>query len=356
MWRQRLESRVRDLVEHAQAGKPLEDSLVELKREWPGPAKASRRIAAHANAARGEEIIWIIGIDEKSGRVHGVEPEELANWWPQVQNRFDEDVAPEMRHIFVSTPHGRLAALAFDTDRGPYVIKVSQDPVTREVPWRDGTRTRTARRSELLKVLLPAASVPTAAVVTLRAVAELQGAQEANHPYGLAERPERIAVTVFGKLYINPPEDRVVLPDYAMTGMIDWNPRRTRQAAPPETPVSPSLNNQAFFTAQGSHRVEAHPLGIEHRHGSVYVNGAGEMDVRATALVDADFVRAVRRTKLLRVAFRFPVAGDYGAIVADCVLNRAPWPTDMGREQRPEDLGVWVAAASRTTAPDDTWM
>jgi hypothetical protein len=341
MWRQRLEYRAREVIEQAQAREAIEDSLVELKREWPTPAKAGRRIAAHANAARGEEILWLIGIDEKSGRIHSVEPEELANWWPQVQLCFDEGVSPLMRQIFIGTPQGRVAALFFETDNAPYVIRVPEDPVTREVPWRDGTRTRTARRSELLKVLIPAVSVPAATVVSLRAMAERIEPKSASSTYGIQAEEEHVSIRIHGKVYIDPPTELIVLPDHAMTGRVDWNPRGSRRSAPPETALVPRLSNEYYFTAQGTHRVEAHPLGIEHRHGSVYVNGAGEMELEASGSLEAEYATAVRRTKLLRVFLGFPVAGGFGAIRAAALLEAAPWPTDMGRKERSEDLGVW---------------
>ena len=48
---------------------PIEDDRVELKAEWPDALKAARRIAGHANAARGEPILWLIGVDEKAGAI-----------------------------------------------------------------------------------------------------------------------------------------------------------------------------------------------------------------------------------------------------------------------------------------------
>jgi hypothetical protein len=41
----------------------VEDDLIEFKRTWIKPHKAARRIAAHANAARGQDILWLIGVD-----------------------------------------------------------------------------------------------------------------------------------------------------------------------------------------------------------------------------------------------------------------------------------------------------
>lgn len=44
------------VIDCVKKGQPNEDFLVELKRDWIEKEKAARRIASHANAARGENI------------------------------------------------------------------------------------------------------------------------------------------------------------------------------------------------------------------------------------------------------------------------------------------------------------
>jgi hypothetical protein len=61
------------------------DFLVELKREWILEIKAARRIAGHANAARGENYTLAIGVDEKQG-VIGADAANLASWYPAVES------------------------------------------------------------------------------------------------------------------------------------------------------------------------------------------------------------------------------------------------------------------------------
>ena len=47
-------------------------------------------------------------------------------------------------------------ALLFETDRAPFVVRYPSDGQgSHEVPWRDGTGVRTARRSDLLSILVP---------------------------------------------------------------------------------------------------------------------------------------------------------------------------------------------------------
>ena len=161
MRRQQLELITIKAVERVLSGERNEDSLIELKSEWPEVSKA-RQLAGHANSARGEEIIWIIGVDERSRRLSKPIPQDLAQWWAQMSKKFDGQVVPEMMDLAVPIgDEGSVTALAFQTDRSPYLITVQGGAVEREIPIRDGTRTRSATRYEVLRLLIPAASVPT---------------------------------------------------------------------------------------------------------------------------------------------------------------------------------------------------
>jgi hypothetical protein len=77
------------IIDSVKNGKPIEDSRVELKREWPSDHwKSARQIAGHCNAARGEHVLWLVGIDQKKG-VMGAVYAELSNWFAQVDACFD---------------------------------------------------------------------------------------------------------------------------------------------------------------------------------------------------------------------------------------------------------------------------
>ncbi|MFJ5217221.1 hypothetical protein ACIP98_21165 [Streptomyces sp. NPDC088354] len=171
MRRQQLEIVVIKAVERVLTGLGNEDSLIEFKSEWPDASKA-RQLAGHANSARGEEIVWIIGVDEKARTLTAPEPPDLAKWWAQLSKRFDGQVAPEITDLAVPVGDGGLVtALLFQTDRSPYLVTVHGGAVEREIPMRDGTRTRSATRFEVLKLLSPAASVPQLAVLEASAEA-----------------------------------------------------------------------------------------------------------------------------------------------------------------------------------------
>jgi hypothetical protein len=73
---------------------PIEDTRVELKSTWIDVNNAARRIAGHANAARGAEILWVIGLHEKQGIV-GAKYQELSEWYSKVQSQF-ESLCPQL--------------------------------------------------------------------------------------------------------------------------------------------------------------------------------------------------------------------------------------------------------------------
>jgi hypothetical protein len=75
------------VIDQVVSGKPNEDSRVELKADWPiDYSKAARRIAGHANAARGDPILWLIGVDQATG-VKKCTPMDPATWFAGVTVR-----------------------------------------------------------------------------------------------------------------------------------------------------------------------------------------------------------------------------------------------------------------------------
>lgn len=166
-----LELRVSELLGRVANRQGVESQLTELKASWPDPPeKAARQLAGHANAARGERILWIIGADEKSGTITTPGGDHL-QWWTRVQARFDE-LAPELLLDAAVPYQGQtVRALMFDTRRAPYVVKVEGGDRL-EVPWREATGTRSARHSDLIRLLVPQLRAPdvepTNGVVWLR--------------------------------------------------------------------------------------------------------------------------------------------------------------------------------------------
>lgn len=177
-----LEARVLQVVDTVLRGDNNEDSRFELKAEWPSDhARAARQIAGLANAGSGEDVVWIIGIDEKAHALREVAPTELQNWWLATAKRFSE-VAPELQALVVPTPSGEsVVALAFDTSRAPYLITTDgKGGVEREIPWREGNATRSARRSEILRTVVDQSRTPQLELVR----ASLEFEVQRHHPGG----------------------------------------------------------------------------------------------------------------------------------------------------------------------------
>ncbi len=148
-----LEAWARKIVDKVRTHSPVEDSTVELTSAWIRDRDAARRLAGQANAVRSDAVLWLIGIDEKAGTVPGAPPEEVANWLPAVKKHFDGP-APELLHqLNIDVAGKTVVALLFDVRNTPYVVKGAGGEVTHEVPWREGTRTFSANREQLLRLL-----------------------------------------------------------------------------------------------------------------------------------------------------------------------------------------------------------
>jgi hypothetical protein len=199
MRRHEIESWAYSVIERVRSGALNEDSRVELKREWIPAEKAARRLAAHANSALGEPILWLIGVDQKSGELIQ-SLNDLATWWPSVTKHFD-GMPPEVVDIALSVDGKMIMALCFDTEQRPFVVKLKQDFL--EVPWRDGTRTRSATRSELIRLLSPVVDLPNFEILNANFVAK----QTQPEPKSIWELTVTLTIYVFPKK-----EGRVVFP------------------------------------------------------------------------------------------------------------------------------------------------
>jgi hypothetical protein len=207
---EQIEAWVLSIVDRVREKQPIEDDRVELKADWPDAAKAARRIAGHANASGGGSLLWIIGLDEQRGVVPFATTDP-AMWVQQLHAQFD-GLGPSVETLSVPTDGGGVYALLFDTARRPFVVKNSVHgtsgggPVSLEVPWREGTAVRSARREDLIRLLVPALNLPAFEVLEVNASASLVDASE--------EHPEKsLDWSVSVELYVTPrTSERVVLP------------------------------------------------------------------------------------------------------------------------------------------------
>jgi len=168
MQKHQIEAWALAVIERIRTGGTNEDSRVEFKKEWISAGKAARRLAAHANSALGEPILWLIGVDQKTGEFAQT-AYDLANWWPSVKSYFD-GITPDLVDVALSIDGKTIMALYFDTERRPFVVKSSGDRL--EVPWRDGTRVRSANRNELIRLLSAVVDLPNFEVLHANFVAK----------------------------------------------------------------------------------------------------------------------------------------------------------------------------------------
>src|SRR5262245_28306219 len=103
------------VVERVEKQHTVEDVRVELKTDWPNDAnKVARRLAGHANAARGEPVLWLIGVDEENG-VTGASASNLSDWFAMVQSEFD-GVAPRLTEASFGYKGKSVVAIYVETD------------------------------------------------------------------------------------------------------------------------------------------------------------------------------------------------------------------------------------------------
>lgn len=292
-------------------GYSVEDDLVECKAQWPegGAPKTARRIAGSANAARGAEVLWIIGLDEDSRRVVDADPTEHATWWDQVERCFADAVVPDKQIVNVTTEHGTVTAVAFSTDRAPYLVTTDgKGGFDRDVPWRSGTKTRTAKRHELLSILVDKISVPTIEAITLEMRSSIGD--------GLDRTGER-KLSIVGSLFFSA-RSPVMLPTHRWTvscSSDEWS----------DDPIA--------LTAQFSPNSEPdHPQGIHVRNAGLVVNGSDAVRFRAEQIGLLPYQQSsISFQPFFTVKLTMPIDGDTRSVVGQWRLRHRPANTAAGR-------------------------
>ena len=154
---QEIELWARDVVNSVLNGRPVEDSRVELKAQWIEASKAAERLGGHANAARGESILWLVGVDERNKSLTDVDNTEKGSWYKSVDKFFDGFAPRLLVDVNFKVDGKTVVALFFDTaTETPFVIKNSGGGYPEyTVPWRVGTDLRATSRANLLRLLVP---------------------------------------------------------------------------------------------------------------------------------------------------------------------------------------------------------
>lgn len=307
------------------AHQPIEDDRVELKAAWLDPQRAARRLAAHGNSARGDAILWLIGVDERAETVPGVDPEEFSNSWTQVTSWFLE-LAPTVQHLNVPFRDVTVAALLADTSRAPFVVRnpahgaPGGGPVESEVPWREGTAVRSARRSDLLSILSPAQSVPSFEVLSGELVLRLvESTNEA--PY--------LAWTLEMRLYaIVPMGSQVVIPFHHCSASVELGERTPQlpdvevrhptsyESLPDPSPVDQrGLPRLAASLTGTQGRFVRNSLTVEATDDEVLIGGPGRLSLRANGREPAEGVLPAGQSGVATVRMR-PIGAETEVVIA----------------------------------------
>ena len=278
-----IESWTLDVVDHVKAHLRVEDSRVECKAAWIDPVQAARRIAGHANAARGEGILWVMGLDEKRGLVVGVTLTEFSAWWAKVESQFDEGMAPAVQDVAVHVDKRKAVdALYMETDRAPFVIRNPGHGTVKgmpkfEVPWREGTAVRSASRAEILRLLVPRMRQPEIEVL------------QAEGTYWPGKRPNELNLRMRLVLYVMPrPGAPLVIPFHRCIVSL-------MRAGLPEPAVLSKLSAETH----GDPRVlrsggsPADPRSVYATGGEVVFNGSGAVGFIAMGRGPDDFARRI---------------------------------------------------------------
>lgn len=311
-----------DIIETVVGGGRVEDDRVEAKRLWPvDHRRAARQIAGLANAAAGEPIMWIVGLDEDGHQVCDAGDCEPSNWWNQVSSRFSE-IPPDLTLLRVVTPHGPVAVLWMDTGRTPYVVTTDGvGGVDREVPWRRGTALRSAHRSEILRSVIGEAQTPQMdSIAGWVRVVRPRGPQR-TAGVGMETGRQDLEITYSLTAYVEALEP-VRLPEHRWT--LHASTSRWASALSIQHISGPLAH--AGSTASGLTRFE--PVGsiVYVPNSGLHINGSDSITVGGHTQVpdeggelESIFARAQR----LDLSARFPIALSSRQAALDAVFRRS---------------------------------
>lgn len=289
-----------DVISRARSQAPIEDASLELKATWPKPKRAARQLAGQANASSVERIRWLIGVSE-DGAIRGAPRIELSTWWTQVRAHFD-GLAPALSERVVQPPGTfALMVLEFDVARKPYVFKPEPRRTDREIPWREGTGTRSATRDELVTLFVQRSELPNAFL--LNAVLTASKSQH------------ELQWVLHTDLYVEAdPSTTLVIPEQRCRGEVVCE----------ELQITAPLERFAFHMPFGdTHQVQALP-------GQVAYRAAGSTNIVASGLSGLPLGTAGRPTQ-------------------DVVVYLELWAARAAEAFRFQETFV------PTTPSDDTW-
>ncbi|WP_311212286.1 MULTISPECIES: ATP-binding protein [unclassified Arthrobacter] len=233
MLESQLEAKVLRGVSALRRGLEGEDDFIEFKSTWPDADKNKfvRQLAGSLNRAGGETVVLVIGIDDKLGSYTSYTSPDVAQWWPKVQSGFDQTPPELARDVNVVVGEGEIVrALAISSSRAPYVVKTGQDPILREIPIREGARTRSAHRDEILRMLNTTVRIPDMEVLSasLTMIERFPYADPSDQ-----DDPGEIVLEGKLKIYVQTNDERpITLARHLMRAYADFAPGRLTLSSP----------------------------------------------------------------------------------------------------------------------------
>jgi hypothetical protein len=274
------------VLDGARAGGPGRDDRVELLSQWGDPHSLARSLAGLANASRGEPALWLVGVDQ-TGTVYGADEADFPDWWRAMSAQFD-GLAPDVHHVVVPYQGSTVVAIQIDTTRGPFVVKNPEfgragQLISHEVPWRDGTALRSARREDLLRLLVARSRLPAVEFGTaeLRATDRMgQAAGRAAGRAAVAGEHERYEWSLRIGVYLENVTAPLFIPDHRCRCELHavpvggWAEELKLEGHPPRHTQRPS------WGATGSDLASTAERGV----GQLIVTGPGPISFHGTGV------------------------------------------------------------------------
>lgn len=299
-------------VQRVLGGGQLEDDVFEAKRQMPEIDKLAERIGGHANSAHRQPIVWIIGLNEKTHDLHPIGNVEPAHLEQQLASRFDGE-APRLKYCRrIDVPHqrgGQVLALAFETSWPPYVLnrRVGGDWGL-VIPFRQGTRVRSARRSEILELLYERTLAPRTRLLS----GELSITKAGGHQARLNGRALFI---------LDPGSPPAFLPYSDMTVELTVGARGERLLASPELRWGEWQANDTLSVTRMPSRVR-HQEAVYTSRSGLAVEWIGSAPFDSEFLLDDETFEATRRKRVMDIRVTMPVVGSAARTRLDGRLRR----------------------------------
>lgn len=323
-----IEIRALRVIDRIINSRPAEDDLVECKTQWPDDhRKAARQIAALCNAARGEDSMWLIGLNEGRAEVNPTAVEELANWWPKVERCFGDQISPDLQNLLIPTPDGEVVALNFGTRRAPYLVSTNgANGVDFEVPIRAGNSTRTARRHELILMMSEEVNAPIIELIDSKIRMHMPSEGElANSP----NLPGDIHTTFDGYIFVSTNQP-ITIPSHRMKARIVF----------PNLDIATELDlaNGSLFT-----NTRKTTVGFTKLASGFYFNASDGVNLRASGKISRSLSTSVQNFNSLSIELEFHIAGRERPVrVRQNLLRTQKDDDDNVLNVRTVDIGTWT--------------